>query len=348
MKRYIPIAVIIIFIVALLGLSNYVLEQRRQAAVQAAYEAQRHLVVYSDLPGDVNKGLADAFYRQTGWRVQIQTISDGQMRQRIAQSGSAERPDIIIASEILLQEQKKAGNLQAYVSPQIETVPEELRDPDGYWTGLWFNPMVFIISSSYYEKNGLAVQRWDDLRYREGLSVAFPDLAAMDLAGDFLCSFVEVKGQDAAGQYLRELQGRVMMYSKSMSANARSVAGGDADVGVIDGVTARQYDKDGAPIYIIYPRDGTSYWLTGAAISQWCTDGEMAYGFVNWLFSEDVGAILRKNHIYLSYASSSAPKTLDAKGEELVLFPVRKEYTAQGRRDLQDWWIKSVRFGKEK
>ena len=89
-------------------------------------------------------------------------------------------------------------------------------------------------------------------------------------------------------------------------------------------------------------------WLTGAAISQWCTDGEMAYGFVNWLFSEDVGAILRQNHIYLSYASSSAPKTLDAKGEELVLFPVRKEYTAQGRRDLQDWWIKSVRFGKEK
>lgn len=347
MKRYMPLAAVILFILALLGFSNYVLEKQKQAAAQAAYEAERHLVVYSDMPDDVNAGLSHEFYKKTGWRVQIQTRTDGQIRQLMKQPALDSPPDMIIASEQVLQDQKKDGMLQAYTSPQTQAVPLALKDADGYWTGLWLNPMVFIISSSYYERSGLSLQTWDDLLRDPNLTLVFPDLASMDMAGDFLCSFVEMRGSEAAGRYLRELQRHVTSYSQSMSSNVRIVAGGDANAGVVDAAMARQYSKDGAPIYIIYPRDGTSYWLAGAAITKWCTDGEMAYAFMNWLFSDDVDHILRKNHIYLTYTSDAAKNMLDARGEELVLFPVKKQYTAEGRRALQDWWIKSVRFGKE-
>ncbi len=139
-----------------------------------------------------------------------------------------------------------------------------------------------------------------------------------------------MRGRDGAGRYLRELQRHVTSYSQSMSSNVRIVAGGDADAGVVDAAMARQYSKDGAPIYIIYPRDGTSYWLTGAAITKWCTDGEMAYAFLNWLFSDDVDGILRRNHIYLTYTSDTGKNVLDAKGDGLALFPVKK--TIYGRR----------------
>ncbi len=346
MKRYIPIAVIIVFILALLGLSNRILEQQKQAAEQAAYEAQRHLVIYSDLPEDVNAGLSDTFLKETGWRVQIQTRTGDQIN-TLLQTPNGAPPDVIIASEPVLREQKRAGNLQAYASPETDTVPPSLKDEDGYWTGLWYNPMVFVVNGSYYERRGLDIQTWDDLMRDPELTVVFPDLAAMDIAGDFLCTLVEIKGLDNAGQYLRDIQRRVPSYSKSMSASVRLVAAGEANAGVVDGAMARQYRRDGAPIYIIYPKDGTSYWLTGAGVTRWCVDGELAYAFMDWLFSGDVDAVLQKNHIYLTSAAGKGAAELDANGNEIVLFPVRKEYTAEGRRALQEWWIKSVRFGKE-
>ena len=49
----------------------------------------------------------------------------------------------------------------------------------------------------------------------------------------------------------------------------------------------------------------------------------------------------------MTYTSDTGKNVLDAKGDGLALFPVKKQYTAEGRRSLQDWWIKSVRFGKE-
>ena len=86
----------------------------------------------------------------------------------------------------------------------------------------------------------------DELLQDPNLTLVFPDLAAMDMAGDFLCSFVEMRGRDGAGRYLRELQRHVTFYSQSMSSNVRIVAGGDADAGVVDAAMARQYSKDGA------------------------------------------------------------------------------------------------------
>ena len=117
--------------------------------------------------------------------------------------------------------------------------------------------------------------------------LAFPDLAAMDMAGEFLCSFVEIKGLDESERYLRALQSHVASYSKSMSVNVRRVASGEADIGVADASSARQYRNDGAPIYIIYPQDGTSYWLTGLLSPIGVKTG-------NWPMLLPIGSIRRK------------------------------------------------------
>jgi len=216
------------------------------------------------------------------------------------------------------------------------------------WSGLWYNPMVFVVSQSYYERRGQLLSTWDDLLTDPQMLLAFPDLAAMDMAGEFLCSFVEIKGLDESERYLRALQSHVASYSKSMSVNVRRVASGEADIGVADASSARQYRNDGAPIYIIYPQDGTSYWLTGIAVTNWCEDGELANAFADWIYSPEANAVLQQKHIFMSDALPQAQPDLDANGRGLVLFPVKKLYSDEGRRNLQSWWIKSIRFGKEK
>ena len=81
-----------------------------------------------------------------------------------------------------------------------------MKDPEQLWNGLWYNPMVFIVSQSYYERRGMQIRTWDDLLTDPEMVLAFPDLASMDMAGEFLCSFVEMRGIEDSERYLRSLQ----------------------------------------------------------------------------------------------------------------------------------------------
>ena len=348
MKRYMPLVCVILFVVALLGVSNYIwYEQQRQQEEQSSYETERYIVAFSDMPADVNADLSAAFYKQTGMHVQIISKTDDELHRQIKTKHGGEMPDVLIASEPVLRQAAKVQQLKPYASIQTETVPFAFKDADGYWNGLWLNPMVFVVSYEYHARRGIEIRTWDDLLRDPMLTVAFPDLASMDMAGDFLCSLVEINGSEETGLYLRALQSHVAAYSKSMASSVRRVASGEVNLGVVDAVTARQYRQDGAPIYILYPRDGTSYWLTGAAVTGQCQDEELAAAFIEWLYTSDVDAVLQKNHLYFTYASETARKILDSQGQELLLFPTKKQYTDAGRRDLQNWWIKSVRFGKD-
>lgn len=346
MKKQWPIVVVILFVAAMLVLTKLIYDAHEQAAAEAAYKAERHLVVYSDLPDDVNVAISHSFYSQTGLRVQITSKDDSTIVQDMDDS-MHHQPDILVASQSVLQEEKQKGQLVPFASPATEIIGERFKDGEGCWNGIWYDPLVFVVNNEYYSRRGDQLATWDDLLTDAQLSIVFPDIAAMDMAGDFLCSFVESKGRDNAVLYLRELQSHVAVYSKSMSVAVRRVATGEADVGVVDAATARQYVDDRVPLFIIYPQDGTSYWLTGVATTKWCEDDELAAAFQNWLVSGQADHILREKHIYLNNVRGDGQKRTDAKGRELILLQVKKEYTRQGRQELQDWWIRTVRFGKE-
>lgn len=346
MKKYMPVVAILVFVISLLSFSTYVGKERQVEKEQAAYEAQRHIVVYSTLPSDVNRALEQAFFQQTHLHVTIQSQTEEAVTTQ-SLANPQHRPAVVIASESTLRDMARRQYLHAYLSEQTAMVPPAYKDGQGLWTGLWLNPIVFIIGQDYYLRQGVHFSTWDDILADPQLTLAFPDLASMDIAGDWLCSLVEMKGTELTGLYLRAVQGHVASYSKSMSAIARRIASGEADVGVIDAAMARQFRSDGIPFYIVYPSDGTSYWLTGVAVTQWNPDEELANTFVEWLFSPAVDTVLRNHHLYFNYTSERAPQSLDDRGQALQVFPVRKNYTNQGRQALQDWWIKSVRFGKE-
>ena len=89
-----------------------------------AYEAGRHLVVFSDLPQDVNDGLAREFYKQKHLRVQIYSKTDSDMRQSLGNLNGP-KPDILIASEDDLRTQSK----MAFSSRMSRPIPTMSRRP---------------------------------------------------------------------------------------------------------------------------------------------------------------------------------------------------------------------------
>ena len=83
MKKHIPVVAVILFVAALLCLSNFIWMQQEARRTQAVEEAERHLQVYSSLPDDVNVDLAKMFYDRFHLRVQITTKADGDLHQSV-------------------------------------------------------------------------------------------------------------------------------------------------------------------------------------------------------------------------------------------------------------------------
>lgn len=347
MKKYLPTLAIVLFVLAVLGFSNILLEKQQEEKAQEAYRAERHLVVYSNMPADVNSALARTFYKDTGLRVQIETRTDDELQALADDVASDAGPDMVIASEPVLKDLQQASVFVPYASLATESVPYAFKDADGYWTGAWYDPMVFVVSRAYYERRGNELETWNDLLTDPEMVLAFPDLAATDMAGDFLCSYVEVAGTAEASRYFKALQPHIASYAKTMSPIVRRVAAGEADMGVASAMTVRQFLRDKAPVVMLYPQDGTSYWLYGRGTTKWCTDWELAPVFADWLLSRSALTLLHQNTLFLTTASDVLPKELDGRNRYPVLFPVRKLYTDQGRKNVQDWWIKTIRFGKE-
>ena len=149
MKKYVPFVVLSVFVILLLGLAWPILMKHQQEEAQRAYEAGRHLVVFSDLPQDVNDGLAREFYKQKHLRVQIYSKTDSDMRQSLGNLNGP-KPDILIASEDDLRTQKQNGILQPYESAYTDNVPASKKDADGLWSGLMDKTMVFFVLTSDY------------------------------------------------------------------------------------------------------------------------------------------------------------------------------------------------------
>ena len=349
MKRYFTFIGMIVFIGLFLAVGVYIQQERQQQlATQEMYAKERHLVVYSDMPTAVNRDLAAAFYKSKHLRVQMVSMSEDGLQRALQKPVQGRMtPDVVIASEDTLRQGQIQGCFIPYSSEATETVPLYLKDDENAWTGLWYDPLLFVVNRDYYAMGGNNINTWSDLLTDSTISISFPDLAATDIGGDFLCEFVEVHGSERSALYFRSLQERIGTYSKTMAPVMHRVASGEVQVGIIDALTERQYRFDGAPVFDVYPQDGTSYWLTGTAVTRWCEDEELAAVFTDWLLSNEAVDILSKNRLYYNFASSTLPQRQDSKGKDPVLFMTTKHYNDEQRKELQDWWIRTVRFGKD-
>ena len=348
MKKHLPLLGIILFIMGLLWAGVFIQQDReQQLEAQAMYEKERHLTVYSDLPAAANRDLATAFYEETGLRVRMVTLTEDALQRSLQHPAPEQQPDAVIASEGTLRTGRLQGAFLPYLSDMTDTVAPERKDDAGAWTGLWYNPLVFVVNRDYYGMGGSNINTWGDLLTDSTMVISFPDLAATDIAGDFLCEYVEQHGTERSALYFRSLQERIGSYTKTMTPIMHRVAGGEAQVGVVDAVTAEQYRFDGAPVYVIFPQDGTSAWLTGAAVTRWCSDEDLAGTFIDWLLSDKAAAVLRQNRLYFHYANSTLPARQDSKQQNLVIFKGTKHYNDSERKSMQDWWLRAVRFGRE-
>lgn len=279
-----------------------------------------------------------AFEKETGIKVQWIRLSAGEALARLKSEANNPTQDIWFGAPVFeFVVARDAGLFDAYVSRATRAIPEKWRDPEGYWTGIYFGPIVFISG-----KGMTPPQSWQDLlkpEYKGEIVASYPYTAGTGYT--ILAGLAAMMGEDGALEYYKKLDCQVRRYTKSGSAPIIEVGLGEAGVGIVfEQDAVRKGKSRGFPITITVPTDGVPYEIGGVAIIKGKKNADTER-FVDWIVSLDAQDLMQK-----WFRIPANPKAKISKGvtdpSDLKLAPVVLQKAGKSREELLKKWRERV------
>lgn len=155
------------------------------------------------------------------------------------------------------------GFLEPYDSPAWEDIPDQFRDPDGYWYGwsYWFNLITY--NEDLLEAKGLDIPTsWADLtdeQYRG--EIVLPDPGTSGTAFLFVATIMQIMGEEEAWDYFEAFHENVGQYESNGSAPAQLVGNGEYAIGITWDQAVFDRIDQGYPMEAVIPSEGVGYSL---------------------------------------------------------------------------------------
>jgi len=177
----------------------------------------------------------------------------------------------------------------AYDSPTWKDIPEQFKDPDGFWYGFnyWF--AAAVVNTDLLKKKNLPKPvSWMDLTnpvYKGELVMPNPGTSGTAFLS--VSAMMQIFGEEKGWELLEGLNKNAGQYTKSGSAPAKLVANGEYAVGISWDHAIYSRVAEGFPIEGIIPSEGTAYDLDSVAILKGCKNLEAAKKLMDWIGTEE-------------------------------------------------------------
>jgi iron(III) transport system substrate-binding protein len=195
------------------------------------------------------------------------------------------------------------------------------------------------------KKNLPAPKCWKDLldpRYKGEIETSHP--ASSGTGYTILAGLVQLMGEDAAFDYLKQLHRNVTQYTRSGTAQARSVARGEVAIGVsfIFGFDNERLTNK-FPVYAAAPCEGTPYEIGGIALVKGARNRDAARRYYDWLMSpagQQIGARANSLQVPANKTFRPDPRIPSLDGVRLIKYDFEKFGKAAERKRLVDRWTR--------
>lgn len=318
---------------------------RQQAEARAEkMNPSEYVTVYTDMPSGMLEALGDSFYMDSGLKMNVVYQSKSQLL-RAGNQDDLPAPDLYITSQDALIHLKGDNRLVPYASAQTDTALNLFKDEECYWTGLWVDPVVFAVNEDYARKHPAFSYTWDEVLTRSSVRLSMTDFIAADMAEDLLMCMAEHFGIEHTFALLSRAQNQIVQYGKYLSTPSRMAGMGKCDIGISGLNEAIRSRKEKMPVEIMYPEDGSPWYLFGGGISADASRPERGEKLLNWLLtSSEYKDKMEENGYYYIYVNDSNMKP-DGSGHSLSFWNLEKMYFDEGRKDLLTRWGEKIRFG---
>ncbi len=319
------------------------------AGQDAVRRPMRELTVYTTLPAEHASILTAAYEETHGVRINFVPLASGEILTRLqsqAESGEDGPAAMVLADKETLSKAAAAGYLVPYISEIGDQVPETFRQADGYWTGVWYDPIVFCVNRDYLLTLPRVPDTWKELAAQPNMRIGITDFLAADASANLFFSMLAQYGDVATYDIWRQIHPKVVQYARYLSNPVRQAGMGEVDVAIAVESEAVRYMQGGYPLKIVYPADGTAAMITGTGIAYRArnTDAVAAKEFADWLLSDEAQQVLQKQDFYFVPTNPGTLAYKSFAGKNMILFDQPVMFTAQQKHDFLDKWVKDVRF----
>lgn len=249
------------------------------------------------------------------------------------------------------------GLIEPYKSKHIDEIVERFRDPaktkGHYVSAIYMGILGFGVNTERLAKLGIkeVPKCWKDLtdpRLKGEVQIADPQSAGT--AYTALATFVQLWGEEKAFDFLKALHPNVSQYTKSGVTPSRNAARGETAVGIGFLHDYALEKRQGAPLELVVPCEGTGYELGGVSILKGARNIDNAKLFVDWALSKEGQELAWKQgdslQILTNTTAEQSPTAFDPSKLNLINYDFEKYGATEQRKALIEKWVQDVKLAK--
>jgi len=237
--------------------------------------------------------------------------------------------------------------LHPYAPANLRALNPRFRDSDDPPSWIGMNVWGAAICYNTVERQRLnlpAIESWKDLLRPEFRGrIVMPNPASSGTGFLNVTSWLQMFGEPGGWQFMERLHENVAVYTHSGSRPCVMAAAGEFPVGIAFEFRANALRARGAPIDIIYPREGLGWDLESAAIVRGTPRLEAAQRLLDWISSREANELFARNFVITAIPGiATRLEHVPADFEQRL---VRNDFEALGRNRatiLEEW---QRRFG---
>lgn len=257
-------------------------------------ESSKNLVVYSPHPVDFIDPIVKEYETKTGIKVDVVTAGAGELLKRMESEGSNPLGDVMWGGSLSTL-QPKIDLFEDYKSENEKDVMPDFQNKDGKLTRFSVIPSVIMVNTNLI--GNIKVEGFEDLLNPELKGkIANADPTKSSSSFEHLINQLYAMGNgkpddgwDYVTKLAKNLDGKLLSGS---SAVYKGVADGEYTVGLTFEEAAAKYVKDGAPVKVVYPKEGTIAKPDCVAIIKDAKNMANAKDFINFVTSKDAQTLV--------------------------------------------------------
>ena len=308
------------------------------------------VTIYSSVDEENARKILGEFSRATGVETRITFLSTGPALARLEAERNNPQADVWFGapSENHI-DAKTRGLTQAYKSPGAAALDARFRDPDGFWTSFYMNPLGIGLNTKVLEARGIKrPASWQDLLNPQlrGL-IQMPSPQTSGTAYTMVVTLVQILGEDRAFAYMKQLHPNVQTYTTSGTAPSRAVAFGEVAVGIQFTPALYQLYFRGYPLLTVFPKEGVGFEAPAISIVRGARREAEARRLVDWLISQSGQDALAAQETYFFPVSDKAKRQVGLPALRLVpLIKYDVDFAGKNRQRLVTRWVNEVLGGR--
>ncbi|MDR7484819.1 MAG: ABC transporter substrate-binding protein [Armatimonadota bacterium] len=316
----------------------------------AAHAQAPTLTVYSSVDEENARKLLGAFSRATGIEVRMTFLSTGPALARMEAERHNPQADVWFGAPSENHvDAKIRGLTQPYKSPAAAALDARFRDPDGYWTSFYMNPLGVGLNTRVLADRGLRrPASWQDL-LQPGLRglIQMPSPQTSGTAYNMVVTLVQIMGEDRAFAYMKQLHPNIQTYTASGTAPSRAVAFGEVAVGIQFTPALYQLYFRGYPLLTIFPKEGVGFEAPAISIIRGTRREAEARRLVDWFVSIEGQNALAEQETFFFPVTDKAKRQAGLPSLRLIpLINYDVDFAGKNRQRLVTRWVNEILGGR--